>query len=138
MAGDPLVAREQLRRLFDGGQLLLQPQKEGSYVAEGRIDLRVLLQMRFSPASSQTRGTPNANGPPFAGRAIFHVVQRWLRERGSRTGGSQICSEHHLTDRWSPSRAPLGGSKRNGWIVRVTPTGWIYSSRNTPKHPLGA
>jgi hypothetical protein len=71
MAGDPLIAREQLRRLFDGGQLLLQPQKEGSYVAEGRIDLRVLLQMRFSPAASQNRGTPDANGPPFTGEPFF-------------------------------------------------------------------
>jgi hypothetical protein len=68
MAGGPLVAREQLRRLFDGGQLLLQPQKEGTYVAEGRIDLRVPLQMRFGPVTSQTRPTPGATeAPPMEG-----------------------------------------------------------------------
>jgi hypothetical protein len=71
MGGDPLVAREQLRRLFDGGQLLLQPQKEGSYIAEGRIDLRVLLQMRFNRTASQAPGTPDTNGPPFTGEPFF-------------------------------------------------------------------
>ena len=37
LAGDPLHAREALRRLFADGHVLLHPQSEGHYVAEGRF-----------------------------------------------------------------------------------------------------
>jgi len=37
LAKDPLRGREQLHRLFEGGQLKLYPQLTGSYVAEGQF-----------------------------------------------------------------------------------------------------
>lgn len=65
MAGDPLVAREQLRRLFDGGQLQLQPQKEGTYVAEGQIDLRVLFSRCAWVRLLANADTPGATEAPL-------------------------------------------------------------------------
>jgi hypothetical protein len=55
MDADPLLAREQLRALFEGGQLRLEPQPDRTYVAVGRIHLGALLTLRFGPL-----GTPNA------------------------------------------------------------------------------
>jgi hypothetical protein len=37
LAGDPLRAREARRRLFVDGRVVLHPQPEGHYVAEGRF-----------------------------------------------------------------------------------------------------
>lgn len=37
VATDPTRAREELRRLFEGGQLLLRPQADGTYTAESRL-----------------------------------------------------------------------------------------------------
>lgn len=45
LAGDPLRAREALRRLFVDGRVVLHPQPEGHYIAEGRfLPLVVLAQ----------------------------------------------------------------------------------------------
>jgi DNA invertase Pin-like site-specific DNA recombinase len=54
MESDPLAAREQLRRLFRGGELLVHPQPTGVYEAEGNIDLRAFLKLRFGLDASQT------------------------------------------------------------------------------------
>ncbi len=53
MANDPLLAREQLRALFEGGRLLLEPQADRTYVAVGRIHLGALLTMRFGPLGAE-------------------------------------------------------------------------------------
>jgi Arc/MetJ-type ribon-helix-helix transcriptional regulator len=60
MEADPLRARESLRRLFEGGQLLLHPQPGGFYVAQGRIDVLAFLTLRFDASSS---GTSRARTP---------------------------------------------------------------------------
>jgi hypothetical protein len=66
MAADPLAGREQLGRLFEGGRLMLQPQADGGYVAEGRIDLGALLRMRFAPTTVQPRQTSGGTEAPLA------------------------------------------------------------------------
>ncbi len=67
MEADPLRARERLRRLFEGGRLLLHPQPGGFYVAQGRIDVLAFLTLRFDRTSSETSKArtplPQSPGP---------------------------------------------------------------------------
>ncbi len=72
MDADPLRAREHLRRLFEGGRLMLKPQEGGFYVAEGRIDVFAFLTLRFEatasgPQTSKTRTTLAGNSGPMNG-----------------------------------------------------------------------
>jgi hypothetical protein len=46
MAANPLLAREQLRRLFEGGRLMLTPSEGTTYTARGRLNVGQLLTMR--------------------------------------------------------------------------------------------
>ncbi|MBI2395166.1 MAG: recombinase family protein [Deltaproteobacteria bacterium] len=57
VATDPTRGREELRRLFEGGRLLLHPQADGSYVAETKL----FLLRAFSPQT--TKAEPGGSGP---------------------------------------------------------------------------
>jgi DNA invertase Pin-like site-specific DNA recombinase len=56
MAADPVLAREHLGRLFEGGRLMLTPQDGRTYLAKGRLDLGQLLTMRFDVESTAAEG----------------------------------------------------------------------------------
>ncbi len=65
LGGDPLRAREALRRLFAEGEILLHPQPEDHYVAEGRFLPMVALaeaQTTKPPASGRGPGRCPASG----------------------------------------------------------------------------
>jgi hypothetical protein len=53
LSGDPLRAREALRRLFVDGRVVLHPQPEGHYVAEGRFLPLVALSDTLHAAPSE-------------------------------------------------------------------------------------
>ena len=55
---EPLRAREAIRRLFEGGRLLVKPQPEGHYVAEGRLFPLALFTLDLS--ARNTPETPKA------------------------------------------------------------------------------
>lgn len=64
LAGDPLRAREALRRLFADGRVVLHPQPEGHYVAEGRfLPLVALSDMPNATRSELTVAIREALGP---------------------------------------------------------------------------
>ncbi len=59
VATDPTRAREELRRLFQGGQLLLRPQPDGTYLAESRL----LPLVAFGATTNAPRAEPGGFGP---------------------------------------------------------------------------
>lgn len=59
LAKDPLRGREQLHRLFEGGQLKLYPQLTGSYVAEGQFYPLGILGLQLATGTDgHKRGRP--------------------------------------------------------------------------------
>lgn len=58
--GNPLAAREHLRRLFVDGRIVLEPQPEGYYVARAGLFPLLALQTTNPPAGAEgsSRGTP--------------------------------------------------------------------------------
>ena len=69
LAADPVRGREELKRLFDNGRLLVEPQPEGHYIARGRLFPLALLSLdltaeRYKPRSFAAPGlvkTPDSN-----------------------------------------------------------------------------
>jgi hypothetical protein len=60
LAADPVRGREELKRLFENGRLLIEPQPEGHYIARGRLFpspscRSISPQKRTSPGASQLR-----------------------------------------------------------------------------------
>ena len=60
LLADPIRGREELRRLFENGQVLLRPQPEGFYLAEGKLFPLALFSLRLdipqTPLTSASRG----------------------------------------------------------------------------------
>ena len=66
-SADPVTLREKLRRVFVGGRILLHPQADGTYLAEGTmLPMIVLAETTKSP--TENRG--------------FRVVQRSVARGG--------------------------------------------------------
>jgi hypothetical protein len=64
LAGDPLRAREALRRLFVDGRVVLHPQRDGHYVAEGRfLPLVALSETPAAALRADNRDARTALGP---------------------------------------------------------------------------
>jgi site-specific DNA recombinase len=52
---DPTRGREELRRLFEDGKVMLKPQPEGFYLAEGKIFPLALFSVRIGPETPKAR-----------------------------------------------------------------------------------
>ena len=108
MASDPLQAREQRQRLFEGGRVLLEPQLERAYVAVGRIDLGAFLTTRFAP--------PTADGPsPLS------------RDPGLPDGPAHSWSSHRCAGaRLRATRIVVSCTRQQG--IRRVPTSGVLIS----------
>jgi len=62
LATDPTRGREELKRLFEKGRLLVEPQPEGHYIARGRLFPLALLSLDLTPDTYKPRSF-SAPGP---------------------------------------------------------------------------
>jgi DNA invertase Pin-like site-specific DNA recombinase/Arc/MetJ-type ribon-helix-helix transcriptional regulator len=61
---DPTRGREELRKMFEDGKVLLKPQPEGFYVAEGKFFPLTLFSLRLAPETPKARDSGESTGLP--------------------------------------------------------------------------
>ncbi len=59
---DPARGREELRRLFEGERVLVRPQPEGFYIAEGTLYPLALFSLRMPPETPKARDSEESAG----------------------------------------------------------------------------
>jgi hypothetical protein len=81
LAGEPLRAREALRRLFVDGRVVLHPQPEGHYIAEGRfLPLVVLTEAPAAAHAELTIANPRTARP----EALLTPLERFVEHGTTR------------------------------------------------------
>jgi hypothetical protein len=63
-AEDPTRGREELRRLFANGRVLLRPQPEGHYIAEGKLYPLAIFSLRLEVETPKARDSLESSGLP--------------------------------------------------------------------------
>jgi site-specific DNA recombinase len=61
---DPTRGREELRKMFEDGKVLLRPQPEGFYLAEGKFFPLTLFSLRLAPETPKARDSGESTGLP--------------------------------------------------------------------------
>jgi hypothetical protein len=65
-ARHPTRGREQLRKLFEGGRLLVHPQPDGTYITESRFFPLKLLSLALDGAKQEAREPSSDVSPGFS------------------------------------------------------------------------